>query len=66
MPPITSSAQRLGTTYSQSDYDVARPLRPNGWHGSGAGVNAAIPEPATLMLLMFAAVGRCLYQRRTT
>jgi hypothetical protein len=35
--------------------------------GSGAGTatNAAIPEPATLLLLLFAAAGWCLRQGRT-
>jgi hypothetical protein len=56
----------LGTTYSQADYDV--------WHSnfgqtaSGAGssggrADAAVPEPATLELLIFAAAGWCVPRR---
>ena len=32
--------------------------------GAGAATNAAVPEPATLVLLMFAATGWCLRRRR--
>jgi hypothetical protein len=34
--------------------------------GSGASASAAVPEPTTLVPLMFAAVGWCLQRRRTT
>ena len=62
-----------------ADYVVWR-KNPNGtqaqyvvWHehfgqplgsGAGASLNANVPEPATLVLLMFAAAGRCLWRRR--
>ena len=32
--------------------------------GSGAAMNAGVPEPATLALLMFAAMGWCLHRGR--
>jgi hypothetical protein len=32
--------------------------------GSGASANAAVPEPATLVLLMFATNSWCLWRRR--
>ena len=38
--------------------------RHSGGSGSGASANAAVPEPATLVLLMFAAAGWCLRRRR--
>jgi hypothetical protein len=49
----------LGTTYTQADYDVWRAhFGPT--VTSGAGASAAVPEPATLMLILLAAVGWCL------
>jgi hypothetical protein len=48
----------LGLTYTVNDYDVWQ-SHFGQTYGSGASVdmNASIPEPATLMLLMFAAAG---------
>jgi len=56
----------LGTIYTQDDYNVWRTNfgKPGG-SGSGASPNAAVPEPATLVLLMFATAGRCLQRYRT-
>jgi autotransporter-associated beta strand protein len=55
----------LGTTYTQSDYDAWRAhFGQSSGSGSAAVANAAVPEPATLMLLMFAAVGWYLRRRR--
>jgi hypothetical protein len=46
----------LGTTYTPNDYNVLRAhFGQTGGSGLGANANAAIPEPATLALLMFAA-----------
>jgi hypothetical protein len=51
----------LGTTYTQNDYDLWRAhFGPLAGSGSGAIANAAVPEPTTLALLMFAAIGLCL------
>ena len=51
----------LGTTYSQSDYNV---WRANFGRivvsGSGSTAITTVPEPATLVLLMFSAAGCCL------
>jgi autotransporter-associated beta strand protein len=56
----------LGTTYTQDDYDVWRAhFGQTAGPGSAAGANAAVPEPATLVLLMFAPVGWCFRRRRT-
>jgi hypothetical protein len=57
--------QGLGTTYTQADYDVWR-THFGQTTGSGAGIstNAAVPEPATLVLLIFAAAGSCLWRGR--
>jgi hypothetical protein len=53
--------QGLGTTYTQADYDVWRThFGQTAGSGAGASVNSAVPEPATLVLLMFAAAGWCL------
>ncbi len=51
----------LGTTYSQSDYDVWR-SHFGQTAGSGAGVtaNAAVPEPATLFMLIMVMVVACV------
>ncbi len=55
----------LGTTYTQNDYNVWR-THFGQTVGSGAGVvtNAAVPEPITLVLLMFAATGWYLRRGR--
>ena len=50
---------------SPADYTVWRSHfgQPPG-SGSGASANAAIPEPATFLLLMFGVAGWCLRRRR--
>jgi glycoprotein endo-alpha-1,2-mannosidase len=55
----------LGTTYTQADYDLWR-THFGQTAGSGAGTiaNTAVPEPTTLMMLMFAATGWCLRRGR--
>jgi hypothetical protein len=45
------------------DYDVWKSNFGN-HSGSAAGANAAVPEPATLVLLTFAAAGWCFRRRR--
>jgi hypothetical protein len=53
--------QGLGTTYTQDDYDVWRAnFGQTAGGGSGTSLNAAIPEPATAVLLIFAAASRSL------
>jgi hypothetical protein len=48
----------LGTTYTQTDYDVWRAhFGQTISSGAGAGGSAIVPEPATLVLMMFAAAG---------
>jgi hypothetical protein len=58
----------LGTTYTQADYDVWRAhfgqSAPGTGSGLGVSANVAVPEPATLELLMFAAAGSCLRRGR--
>jgi hypothetical protein len=55
----------LGTTYTQVDYDIWR-LHFGQPPGSGAGAvaNAAVPEPGTMVLLMYATACGCLRPRR--
>jgi hypothetical protein len=54
----------LGTTYTQSGYAVWRAhFGQTAGNGAGAGANAAVPEPATLMLTILAAAGCCLLRR---
>jgi T5SS/PEP-CTERM-associated repeat protein len=54
----------LGTIYNQNDYTAWRSrFGQSGGSGAGASVNTAVPEPATLALLMFAAAGWCLRRR---
>jgi hypothetical protein len=55
--------QGLGTTFNQEDYNVWRAhFGRTAGSGAGAAVNAAIPEPATLLLIILA-VGCCLLRR---
>jgi hypothetical protein len=57
----------LGTTYTQSDYDVWRThFGQSAGSGSGAITNAAVPEPATLVLLVCAAMVASTRRSRTT
>jgi hypothetical protein len=52
---------RLGATFTPADYDVWRSnFGQTTGSGAGATVNAAVPEPATLVMLMLAAAGWCL------
>jgi hypothetical protein len=56
----------LGTTYTQNDYNVWRAhFGQSGGSGAGAGVNTAVPEPTTTVLLMFLTTGLCLRRGRT-
>jgi hypothetical protein len=55
----------LGTTYTQADYNAWRThFGLIAGRGSAIGANAAVPEPATVPLLIFAATFRCLRLRR--
>jgi T5SS/PEP-CTERM-associated repeat protein len=55
----------LGTTYTKADYDVWRAnFGQTAGNASGASANAAVPEPTTLVPLMFSAVGWRLRRRR--
>jgi hypothetical protein len=55
----------LNTTYSQSDYGIWRAhFGQIAGSGSGASVNTAVPEPATLALMISATAGWCLRRRR--
>ena len=57
----------LGTIYTQNDYNVWRAhFGQTAGSGAGATANGAVPEPATLVLLTFAASGWCLRRRRDT
>ena len=56
----------LGTTYTQTDYDIWRShFGQTPGSGAGASANVAVPEPTTVLLLMFAAAGLCLRRRRS-
>jgi hypothetical protein len=55
----------LGTTYSQGDYSVWRShFGQTAGSGAGANANAAVPEPTTPVLLMFAVARWCLRRVR--
>jgi hypothetical protein len=55
----------LDTTYTQNDYNVWRAnFGKIAGSGSGATLRAAVPEPATSVMLMFAAAGWCLRRGR--
>jgi hypothetical protein len=55
----------LGTTYTQNDYNVWRAnFGRTAGSGSAAIATAAVPEPVTVVLLMFAAASWCLLRRR--
>jgi hypothetical protein len=57
----------LGTTYTQNDYDVWRAnFGQTAGSGSAASATATVPEPATLVLLVFATAGWCSRRRRAT
>jgi len=54
----------LGTIYKQNDYNVWRTnFGHPGGSGAGVGANAAVPEPAALLQLLFAAAAWCLRRR---
>ncbi len=56
----------LGATFTPGDYNVWRAhFGQTPGSGAGAIMNAAVPEPATWVMLTLAAVGRCLRRRRT-
>ena len=55
----------LGATYTQSDYNIWRAhFGQTAGSGANASANAAMPEPATFVLLIFAAAGSCLRRSR--
>ena len=55
----------LGTIYTQNDYDVWRAhFGQMAGSGSGVSANAAVPEPATLVLLTLATTCWCLRRGR--
>jgi hypothetical protein len=50
----------LGTTFTQNDYNVWRThFGQTAGSGSGVSANAVVPEPATLVLLMFSSAALC-------
>jgi len=55
----------LGSTYTQTDYDVWRShFGQTAVSAAGALANIAVPEPATVLMLIFAAAGLCLRRRQ--
>ncbi len=55
----------MGATYTQNDYDVwrsnfGRPIRV----GAVADASEAVPEPATLVLLILASASFCPWRKR--
>ena len=57
----------LGTTYTQTGYDVWRAhFGQTAGSGLGASANAAVPEPTTLMLIILAAADWCVRRRPAT
>jgi hypothetical protein len=55
----------LGTTYLQNDYAIWRShFGETASSGSGVITNVAVPEPATIVMLMLAVAGWCLRQGR--
>jgi hypothetical protein len=55
----------LGSAYNQNHYTVWRDnFGQTAGSGAGASANAGVPEPATLVLLIFAAAGSCLRRSR--
>ena len=58
--------QGMGVTYMPSDFDIWRAhFGQTADSGAGTTVNAAVPEPTTLVLLILAAGGWCLRRGRT-
>ena len=54
----------LGTTYTQTDYDVWRAnFGQTAGSGAGASANAAVPEPATLVLSIIAMLTTILFRQ---
>ena len=57
----------IGGTIGTAQYDQWRGhFGQSGGSGSGAATNVAVPEPATLLLLTFAAAGCCVRRGRST
>lgn len=58
--------KNLGTISTQTDYDIWRAhFGQTAGGGAGTVANVAVPEPATLMMLILAATGRNLLRRRS-
>ncbi len=57
----------LGTKFAPTDYGTWRAhFGQSAGSGTGVSANAAVPEPVTLVLLMFAPAGSCFRRRRAT